>query len=247
LNEDIGYVLGMFSVYLTTDGGVSWLKKSVGTNDLLYSLYFINQSTGFAVGEGSSVYKTINNGDTWTGYSLSGGVKTSIRFLNDSIGFITTSDGKIFNTENSGSNWSLQESTTNNFLSAVAFLENGLAYAVGNNSTILRNSDYGGGPIVISNSHSQKYVSNNYELLVYPIPAQSSVTLEYKLKVNSQVDIFITDINGLEIKQIEKGKINAGTHKIVVNLNNKKAGIYFCVVAINEQREVAKIIKTNGL
>lgn len=248
LNETTGYVLGMYSVYKTIDGGATWLKKSVGTTRLLSSFYFTNQNTGYSVvGSGTEVYKTINSGDTWSSYNLPGGTYNSIKFLNDSIGFIVGYYGTIIKTEDAGNNWFLQESTTNDHLTSIALLGNGLAYAIGGGSTILQTENIGGKGVGInSSSEPHRYISNHFELLVYPNPTISSVTLEYKLTKNSHVDIVITDITGLELQHIENDRTNIGTHKINVNLNNKKAGLYFFVITINGQKEVIKVIKTNG-
>lgn len=248
LNENTGYVLGMFSVYKTLDGGSTWVKKGIGTNSLMYSFYFTDQSTGFAIGEASCVYKTVDSGDTWSVYNLPGSLKMSIRFINDSTGIIVAHDGTIFKTDDAGNHWFQQESTTSNFLTSVVLLENGLAYAVGSSSTILRTENYGGeGTIIVSINEPQNSIYNNYELLAYPNPTLSSITIEYKLTEFSLVEIVFTDVTGFEIQYLSKDSKNAGIHNAEVNLSKRKAGIYFCIITINDRKEVIKIIKTNGL
>ncbi len=248
LDENTGYVLGMYSVYKTLNGGDTWIKKGIGTNSLLYSFYFTDQSTGFAVGDASRVYKTVDGGDTWTMYNLPGCLKLSIRFINDSIGIIVANGGNIFKTDDAGNHWFSQESTTSNMLESVALLPNGLAYAVGSSSTILRTENYGGeGTIIVSVDEPRKYIHHNYELLLYPNPTFGSIIIEYELTEYSIVDIVITNINGVEIQHLAKDMKNIGTHNVEVNLNKRKAGIYFCIITINGQKEVVKIIKTNGL
>ena len=248
LNESVGYVLGMYSIYQTLDGGATWLKKSIGTNNLLHSFFFTDQNTGFAVGNTNCVYKTINSGDTWSTYNLPGSTKNSIRFIDENIGIIVAQGGTIFKTEDAGNQWILQESTTNSYLTSVALLENGLAFAVGNGSTILKTENYGGdGIIIVKIEDHQKNTFNNLDVLVYPIPTQTNVTIEYRLADNSQIEITITDLKGIEIQHMEKNHTIAGKFKLMLSLKERKAGLYFCTITINGKKEIFKIIKINDL
>jgi hypothetical protein len=50
-------------VFKTTDGGISWINKPSITTNWLFSFYFIDSNTGWAVGSGGTILKTINSGE----------------------------------------------------------------------------------------------------------------------------------------------------------------------------------------
>ncbi len=65
INENIGWAVGFHgNIVNTTDGGETWNSQTSGTNDLLYSVYFINPDTGFISGKGY-ILKTVNSGSNW--------------------------------------------------------------------------------------------------------------------------------------------------------------------------------------
>ena len=42
-----------------------WIQQNSGTNQNLYDIEFLNEKTGWAVGGGGVVLKTINSGKNW--------------------------------------------------------------------------------------------------------------------------------------------------------------------------------------
>jgi hypothetical protein len=61
----------------------------------------------------------------------------------------------------------------------------------------------------------------------FPNPASEQTTLNYKLQQNSNVNLYLTDINGKIIEQIVDGEQVFGEHSIILDLNKFEAGIYF--------------------
>ncbi len=64
--DGIGYFCTDNIIQKTTDVGVSWYAQNTVSNNLLYSIDFINELTGFACGGNGQIIKTISGGDTTT-------------------------------------------------------------------------------------------------------------------------------------------------------------------------------------
>lgn len=68
INDTIGFTIGREFIYKTTDGGFNWTTTQLGTSlDVLYEFDFINQDTGFIVGEvsGARAFITQDQGLNW--------------------------------------------------------------------------------------------------------------------------------------------------------------------------------------
>lgn len=110
INKDTGFTGGYYRILRTTNGGESWVTTFPGFS--VWDIDFVNDTTGYIVGEFGSLYKTQNAGLTWNKipgpfylYTLS-----CIDFVNDSVGYIgsETLDNNfrfLYKTTNSGSNW----------------------------------------------------------------------------------------------------------------------------------------------
>ena len=109
----VGYAVGSQGTVLkTTDGGTTWAAESSGTAKMLYSVYFLNDLTGFAVG-GSAAVKTTDGGATWTPVTVP--VNNSLNHVqfpeNGLVGYIGVQPrdggGRVLKTINGGDNWVL--------------------------------------------------------------------------------------------------------------------------------------------
>lgn len=114
-NEDTGLVSGQIQhaegfILKTYDGGNTWQNTSSYVV-ICVSLFFINDSVGYAGGQDRAVYKTTDQGVTW---NLVGGWSPSneydgLHFFNDSVGLLKTYDGPIFKTTDGAQNWTVVE------------------------------------------------------------------------------------------------------------------------------------------
>ena len=59
-------------VWLTGDGGTTWLPFNVRTNPRLVSIYFADKFTGWAVGEDGLIVRTDDGGYSWQRLSEGG-------------------------------------------------------------------------------------------------------------------------------------------------------------------------------
>lgn len=74
INENVGFVVGgqrgqSGSIYRTSDGGQSW-DLSFYTDRSLYTINFLNETTGFAGGEQLILLKTFDQGVNWEEYNF---------------------------------------------------------------------------------------------------------------------------------------------------------------------------------
>jgi photosystem II stability/assembly factor-like uncharacterized protein len=117
-----------------------WQSQVSNVTTDLMDVYFLNATTGWAVGTGGTLIQTTNGGSTWT--SLNSGTTnplTSVFFLNSSVGFMTggivgqfgPGNGFILRTTNGGTSWTTVLSNANASLNKVKFVTADTGYAVG--------------------------------------------------------------------------------------------------------------------
>lgn len=118
-----------------------WYSQNSKTTSYLNSVFFINQTTGWACGF-EIVLKTTNCGNTWTNAFLSGNNR-SIYFLDVNTGFICGDNGRLYRTVNGGQDWDPINTGVTVILNQVSFLNENFGLLVGNNRTILKSTDSG--------------------------------------------------------------------------------------------------------
>jgi photosystem II stability/assembly factor-like uncharacterized protein len=128
-----------------------WVQQK--SNDVLFSVYFPDANTGYAVGghDGLSkpdphqiILKTITGGTTWT--TLSSGRYEplySVFFTDINTGYAVGMGGTIIKTTDGGINWIYLSSGTPYTLSAVFFTDAKTGYVVGILGIILKTIDGG--------------------------------------------------------------------------------------------------------
>ncbi|MDD4969052.1 MAG: YCF48-related protein [Paludibacter sp.] len=58
--------LSSSTIYKSTDGGENWTKRTLGSNYYdLYSVHFSSVDTGYVVGSGGKIFRTVDKGETW--------------------------------------------------------------------------------------------------------------------------------------------------------------------------------------
>jgi hypothetical protein len=77
----------------------------------------------------------------------------------------------------------------------------------------------------------------------FPNPASEQSTLHYKLQQNSNVNLYLTDLNGKIIEQIVDGEQVFGEHSIILDLNKFEAGIYFLTLQTEYGTQTQCLVK----
>ncbi len=107
LNQFTGWIAGT-KLYKTTDSGNNWAAVNSPAGDL-YSVYFLNENTGYTTAYYSKIYRTTNAGAEWVQVHA-GQYHTFIYdlcFLNSGTGYGAGDSGYdgILKTSNGGLNW----------------------------------------------------------------------------------------------------------------------------------------------
>jgi hypothetical protein len=92
--------VGIFGTILKTmNGGATWNALSSGTNNFLWSVYFLDADTGYVAGDGGIILKTTDSGATWIA-QLSGTTNSlsSVYFPTADIGYAAGDGGTILKT-----------------------------------------------------------------------------------------------------------------------------------------------------
>ncbi len=112
----------------------------------MFSQYFVNSDTGYAVGYDGKIIKTMDGGESWINLNSPTNVALNdVFFINDTVGYIVGgqwgSNAIILKTINAGNNWDIYTTSTSYVLKAVYFTSLTTGFAVGgdnNNYIILR-------------------------------------------------------------------------------------------------------------
>lgn len=153
INDSTGFAVGGYGfgsgvITKTLDYGHSWIKTEVD-HDLL-QVTFVTDSIGYAVGERSTIMKTMDAGVTWEYQNTSVIADThtafTVAFLNKDTGFVALANGPSFaflTTYNGGDTWENGEPGTVYGRSRMQKINDSTVYALPNDINFYRTSDYG--------------------------------------------------------------------------------------------------------
>jgi len=120
-----------------------WVSQNSGTSTQLLSVYFVNQTTGFACGSNGKVLKTTNSGTDWQANTVvdTSAVFTSIHFINSVTGYmagrilifspIFSAKPLILKTTNAGGTWNTIFSDSGYTLWSVYFINENTGFSGG--------------------------------------------------------------------------------------------------------------------
>lgn len=105
VNTTTGYAVGQDGTALikTTNGGDTWVKLNSGTSALLNDVFFLDNNTGYILGDGGVIRKTTDGGTTWLAQDPgSANNLMSVQFLNANTGFVAAFGGTVIKTTDAG-------------------------------------------------------------------------------------------------------------------------------------------------
>ena len=140
LNNTVGFATGSigsandYAILKTTNGGANWaihpLSISADWPREFNDLFFINQTTGYAVGTNGKIVKTTNEGNAWAFMPSSITADLySIYFIDDNTGY-AVGEEYILKTTNAGESWTSKKIPDVTF-NSVHFPTPETGYAVG--------------------------------------------------------------------------------------------------------------------
>ncbi|MEO9531220.1 MAG: T9SS type A sorting domain-containing protein [Crocinitomicaceae bacterium] len=83
---------------------------------------------------------------------------------------------------------------------------------------------------------------NNFNLSVYPNPANDQVNLSFNLANNEKVAYFVTDITGKVIYSVSETELQSGAQKFTIDTNNLTDGVYFINLQIGGKNITKKLV-----
>ncbi len=96
---------------------------------------------------------------------------------------------------------------------------------------------------IVCNPGAVEDVSFEEGFTVFPNPFGNSTIIEYQLPENAPVTLTIFNQLGQKVGMLVNEKQSQGIQQVQLNAENLKAGIYFCVLRINDGIQTKKIIK----
>ena len=101
-------VVSLFSFASFPQANAQWTPQQSGTSYNLYSIHFIDNNSGFCVGDAGTVCKTTNGGDNWiTSTYLPTNLNYVRMFSNNNIIIGSSLDNKLLKSINGGVNWTV--------------------------------------------------------------------------------------------------------------------------------------------
>lgn len=124
-----------------------WFSLNSPTSAYLFSTYFVNYDTGYAVGGdiNSSVFlKSVNGGLDW---NVITNTQTKwlydVLFLDDTTGLACGYDGAMYKTTDAGETWNAKPSQTTGWLYAIDNKPDGTVFAIGTDGTLIKSVNRG--------------------------------------------------------------------------------------------------------
>jgi photosystem II stability/assembly factor-like uncharacterized protein len=143
IGADTGYLVGTNAsgtVRKTVNGSAVtpvWSAQSTPSTRALKSVFPVNGSLVYAVGDTGTILRTTNGGANWVQQTTGVPAKNlkSVHFLDAAVGYAVGDNGTILATADSGRNWAVQTSPVTANLTSIHFTGT-KAYAVGDNGTL---------------------------------------------------------------------------------------------------------------
>jgi len=130
------------------DSEAQWIQQNSGTGYNLYDIEFINEKTGWAVGDAGVVIKTTNGGTTWMNIpnpsSQYGGLMWSIHPVDSEVVYAVAGYDFIMKTSNGGLDWDVLSGRLGSFTAfkSLYFLNRDTGWFLGTNK-VFRTYDGG--------------------------------------------------------------------------------------------------------
>ncbi|MEJ5305262.1 MAG: YCF48-related protein [Ignavibacteria bacterium] len=127
----------------STDFGNSWTAvTSSALSSSVYSIFFLNETTGWLGTASNGILFTNDGGQTWLQQMPLSNIIYDIKFKNSQVGFASDSKGYIFITVDGGLNWIPYLTPSKRALRAIA-VDGDNVYVVGDAGSIYRSTNNG--------------------------------------------------------------------------------------------------------
>jgi photosystem II stability/assembly factor-like uncharacterized protein len=132
----------MFLLFIVSSSYCQWIQQTSGTTNVLTNIFFVDASTGIAIGLSGTVRRTTNAGVNWSAQTVVNENLYGIYFINADTGFICGNGGYITRTTNGGSSWQTLSAPVVLYRS-ITFIDASTGFAAGSGGTIVRTTNAG--------------------------------------------------------------------------------------------------------
>ncbi len=207
----------VYSLYSTTDGGVTWAKVAgnleqfsnglgMGPSVRWASILHVNDGTVFLLATSVGVYAT----DTLKGLSttwVQQGTTTIGNSVCDMID-VRQTDGLVVIATHANGMYSANITSVNDIVSI----------------NDLRSS------------------AKELQLINYPNPVSQSTTIEFSLDKKTNVTLQVLDESGRLVETLVNSLMSAGTHKVEYTTEKLHSGLYYYSIIVNDRRKTNKML-----
>ena len=255
-------VLGVYALFAGTVSSTStktatitlWKRDAVKypiTGRSKFYVYGVPQSSTVATKSFSFPKLTLNaigryffttpitgiNYDLYAGYTLSSYSYTSLG--GDTIGLATSEN-------TNGGTYTLESGTGDTLVSTNTLIQNSAGKWMSSGFELNRSGDLVLFPIIklscasCTSSTGISYTQNNLTMFgSYPNPAVNGTNIRFALKHNADVTIYVTDIQGKQVKTIKNDGLSIGEHVINIVTSDMAAGNYTYLILTSNGDGVA--------
>jgi len=208
---NVGYLLSYYGeIFKTYDNGISWAQISQPST-YLYDISFINDTTGFALGE-SFVLKTVDGGYNWNIFNDSIGGKLLHLYKNGIVYIYDAFTERLI--------YSPDFFSTFYFYDLPFFIEDFYSIEMDLISDSTGYFSNGGGKLyrfdLFDNSSVQNHI-NEPKVDIYPNPLSSLLIIKFDRNINNHCFIRIVDLTGQIVLNtvIEQNPISIDIENII--------------------------------
>lgn len=211
LNSQVGYgrtVGNAFNkIYKTSDSGTTWQLVYEVEEDI-NSIYFLDESIGYLVGDDALMMKTSDGGTSWSEISVPYDYYEKVKFYNEGLGYIVDDSDHLYKTRNGGLSWE-HVRLFRNKLSSIEFTADNSIYV-----------SAGGGTIEKSSLDIETLKSDGFTISVQNESCQGSNNgnIEIIADLSSNYIATFGGVNYVFNKQLTLENLSPGTYDLCLSL-----------------------------
>ncbi len=211
------------------DSGNTWISVNSGLHGALLLTLSANDSNIFvATSGGSGVYRSFNDGDSWSPVNTSLEYNTKLVLLGSGSKLYAGTDSGVFLTKDNGDSWVAINTGLPQTLVSTLALDKSYIFG-GTSDGIWRR------PL----SELVTAIRPFHESLEFSFgPTDGSVLhfgapIEFSLKQEGLVELCVLDIHGRKVLTLMNSKMNPGKHKVILEGARLTQGLYFLRLRAN--------------
>ena len=148
LNKDKAVIVGDRGRVLVTHGKFKnlWSPRDSGTGELLTSISFADERTGWAAGHAGVIIHTSDGGESWElqrAASSENQPLFDIQCISENVAFACGAYDTVLKTIDGGAHWEMIPTGLDKIYNGLCFINEATGYLVGEESTVVRTQDGG--------------------------------------------------------------------------------------------------------